>query len=150
MIRKYDSSRRREAAEKTRRDILQAALRLHWEGDTRYESLAEAAGCSVATVRKYFPAKEELFRNCTRTFAESLRMPDLEALGALYDQLGAHVLRFLAGLRLGLPEADLEDAVNETFLRVHRSLESLAVDRQYDVIAGQRPGHLTRDGHRAT
>ena len=85
MKRRYDSSRRQAGARQTRRDILQAALRLHWEGITEYEPLARAAGCSVATVRKHFPTKESLFRNCTRTFADSLEPPDLKALGGIGD-----------------------------------------------------------------
>jgi AcrR family transcriptional regulator len=83
MVRQYDSSRRRKAAEQTRKDILQAALKLHWEGITGFEPLAREAGCSLATLRKYFPSKESLFQNCTQTFAATLIMPDLEALGAL-------------------------------------------------------------------
>lgn len=85
MVRKYDARNRRKAAERTRRDILRAALKLHWEGVTEYEPLAREAGCSVATVRKHFPTKETLFQNCTRTFAESLVPPDLEALGSIED-----------------------------------------------------------------
>jgi AcrR family transcriptional regulator len=83
MKRSYDSTRRRHAAEQTRRDILRAALRLHWKGVTEYGPLAEAAGVSLATVRKYFPTKEDLFQNCTRTFAESLVFPDIAALGRI-------------------------------------------------------------------
>lgn len=85
MARKYDSSNRRKAAAKTRQDILQAALKLHWEGVTGFEALAREAGCSVATVRKHFPTKETLFQNCTRTFAETLTLPDPEALGEIAD-----------------------------------------------------------------
>jgi len=85
MARSYDSSRRRKAAEQTRRDILEAALRLHWRGITEFEPLAREAGCSLATLRKHFPSKEALFQNCTRTFAETLTMPDLAALGAMAE-----------------------------------------------------------------
>jgi AcrR family transcriptional regulator len=86
MVRRYDSRRRREAAENTRREILQAALRLHWEGVTEFAPLAEEAGCSVATVRRHFPTREDLFRDCTRTFAERLVLPDFEALAAIEDR----------------------------------------------------------------
>jgi len=86
MARNYDSSRRRQAALETRRDILRAAMKLHAEGITGYEPLARAAGCSVATVRKHFPTREMLFQNCTRAFAETLALPDLAALGALADR----------------------------------------------------------------
>lgn len=94
MIRPYDSSRRVKAAEQTRKDILQAALKLHWEGITGFEALALEAGCSVATLRKYFPSKESLFKNCTRTYAETLEMPDLSALGGITG----HALRIEKGV----------------------------------------------------
>ncbi len=83
MTRKYDSSRRKQAAEQTRRDILEAALKLHWEGVTELEPLAREAGCSVPTVRKHFPTKEVLFGSCSRTYAESLTLPDLASLRAI-------------------------------------------------------------------
>lgn len=85
MVRQYDSSRRKQAARKTRHDILQAALKLHAEGITEYEPLAREAGCSVATVRKHFPTKEALFQDCTRTFAETLTLPDLAELARIAD-----------------------------------------------------------------
>jgi AcrR family transcriptional regulator len=85
MGRKYDSSRRKKAAEQTRRDILQAALKLHWEGITEFEPLAREAGCSLPTLRKHFPSKEALYRDCTRTYAETLTLPDLDALGAITE-----------------------------------------------------------------
>jgi len=85
MVRQYDSSRRRKAAEQTRQDILQAALKLHWVGITGFEPLAREAGCSVATLRKHFPSKESLYQNCTRAFAETLTMPDLAALGTITE-----------------------------------------------------------------
>jgi AcrR family transcriptional regulator len=85
MPRRYDSSRRQEAAARTRRDILRAALKLHWEGVAELEPLAREAGCSLATVRKHFPTKEELYRNCTTTFAEGLILPDIAALENMTD-----------------------------------------------------------------
>jgi AcrR family transcriptional regulator len=85
MTRKYDASRRQEAAAKTRQDILQAAMRLHWRGITEFEPLAREAGCSVATLRKHFPSKEALFQGCTHAFAATVKMPDPAALAALDD-----------------------------------------------------------------
>jgi AcrR family transcriptional regulator len=84
-MRKYDSSRRLKAAEQTRREILEAALKLHWEGVTEFEPLAREAGCSEATVRKHFPTKEDLFQDCTRTFGESLTMPDLVSISKIRE-----------------------------------------------------------------
>ena len=83
MTRRYDSSRRKQTAADTRQHILAAALKLHWEGITEFEPLAREAGCSLPTVRKHFPTKESLFRDCTRTFAETLTMPDLDALARI-------------------------------------------------------------------
>ena len=85
MNRQYDSSRRKKAAEQTRREILQAALKLHWQGITGFAPLALEAGCSLATLRKQFPSKEDLFQNCTQTFGATLEMPDLQALGSIKD-----------------------------------------------------------------
>jgi AcrR family transcriptional regulator len=104
MARKYDSSRRQEAARETRRRILEAALRLHWDGITEYEPLAREAGCSVATVRKHFPNREVLFRDCTRTFAESLTLPDLVTLGRIED-----------------PDRRMEECVSEV-CRIHEAM----------------------------
>jgi AcrR family transcriptional regulator len=85
MVRQYDSSRRRKAADQTRSEILRAAMQLHWQGVTEYEPLAREAGCSVATLRKHFPSKEALFQGCTHAFAETLTLPDPAALAALDD-----------------------------------------------------------------
>jgi AcrR family transcriptional regulator len=83
MGRSYDSTRRKNAAAETRLQILQAALKLHWEGITEFEQVAREADCSLATVRKHFPTKEALYRNCTQAFAETLTLPDLEVLAAI-------------------------------------------------------------------
>ena len=42
MIRQYDSSRRKQTAMQTREKILQAAMKLHWQGITEYAPLAQA------------------------------------------------------------------------------------------------------------
>ena len=85
MPRSYDSSRRKQAAEKTRKSIVEAALKLHWEGITEFEPLALEAGCSLPTLRKHYPNKEAIFGDCTRAFADSLAMPDLAALGEITE-----------------------------------------------------------------
>jgi len=108
MVRRYDSSRRKQAAEQTRQNIVGAALKLHWDGITEYEALAREAGCSLASVRKHFPSKETLYRDCTRTFAESLCMPDLDALGRIAD-----------------PAHRLEEAVSE-LCRIHEAMSGYA------------------------
>jgi RNA polymerase sigma factor (sigma-70 family) len=43
-----------------------------------------------------------------------------EAFGAVYAELAPQVQRFLLGLRLGLGQQSVEDAVQETFLRLLR------------------------------
>lgn len=86
MVRRYDASRRKESAAQTRKAIVEAAMKLHWQGITEFEALAEEAGCSVATVRKYFPTKEAVYRDCTRTFAKSLTFPDLDALSKIRNR----------------------------------------------------------------
>ena len=85
MIKQYDSSRRKNAARQTREKILQAAMKLHWQGITEYGPLALEADCSMATLRKHFPNKEDLFQNCTRTFAGTLAMPDMNYLEDITD-----------------------------------------------------------------
>lgn len=45
-----------------------------------------------------------------------------DAFSALYQRLGVDVVRFLVGLRLRLDHQQLEDAVQETFLRLYRQL----------------------------
>ena len=104
MPRRYDSSRRKKATEQTQRDIVRAAIKLHWEGVTEFEAMAAEAGCSVSTVRKHYPTKEHLFRDCTRVFGETLEMPDPEAIAGIEDL-----------------DARIEFAIRELF-RVHESM----------------------------
>lgn len=86
MKRAYDSTRRRDAAERTRKDIVRAAIKLHWDGVTDFASMANEAGCSESTVRKHYPTKEHLFQDCTEAFGETLEMPDLAALERIHDR----------------------------------------------------------------
>ncbi|MHC5020107.1 MAG: TetR/AcrR family transcriptional regulator [Planctomycetota bacterium] len=85
MARRYDASRRRAQAQRTREQILDAAVELHGQGVTAYEPLADAAGVSVATVRKHFPNKEALFEGCTSHFFAALEAPRLDDAAALRD-----------------------------------------------------------------
>ena len=113
MVRRYDSRRRKEAAEQTRRDIVRAAMKLHWEGITEFEPLAKEAGCSLPTLRKHFPTKESLFRDCTRTFGETLTMPDLAALEQIAE-----------------PARRLEQSVSE-LCRIHEAMFGYAWHSAY-------------------
>ena len=54
---------------------------------------------------------------------------DREALGILYDRMGIDVQRFLLGLQLDLDRQEIEDAVQETFLRLHRLLHQFEAGR---------------------
>ncbi len=47
---------------------------------------------------------------------------DRAAFGQLYDRVALDVQRFLVGLRIDLDAQEVEDAVQETFLRLHRAL----------------------------
>lgn len=60
---------------------------------------------------------------------EAARAGDPEAFAALYRDLAPQVLRFLTGLRLPLERADLEDALQETFVRLHHALPRLEPGR---------------------
>ena len=53
---------------------------------------------------------------------EQARAGEREAFGALYDRFAPDVQRLLSVMRLGLSAQDLEDAVQDTFVRLHRSL----------------------------
>jgi len=97
MTRAYDSSRRAKQARRTQLRILDAAVALHRLGITEYEPLAKAAGVSTATVRKYFPNKETVFRGCTAHFFASFEAPELEAAATLSDP-GERIARVSAEL----------------------------------------------------
>jgi AcrR family transcriptional regulator len=85
MPRKYDASRRLEAASRTREQILAAAFKLHGQGILDVESLAREANVSVATVRKHFPNREILFQGCTGYAMHLVPWPDLTMIAALAD-----------------------------------------------------------------
>jgi RNA polymerase sigma-70 factor (ECF subfamily) len=78
--------------------------------------------------------------------AESCLLNDATTLPAnpagfvrLYEEYGAEVQRFLLGLRLGLDAAAIEDAIQETFLRLFRLVrERGTFGPGYD--ARRRPG----------
>src|SRR5688500_2737883 len=83
--RKYDSSRRAEAAKRTREAILDAAFRLHGECVLDMESLAREANVSLATVRKNFPTRELLFEACTAWGRHYMALPDIELICSVED-----------------------------------------------------------------
>ena len=83
--RPYRSTLREKAKINTQNSILEAAVKLHGQGDTSVESLAEEAGVSVPTIRKYFPTKENLFEGCTNHFMQTYTIPSLEAMNEIGD-----------------------------------------------------------------
>jgi AcrR family transcriptional regulator len=85
MKRTYDSSRRAQAAQRTREQILEAAFRLHGRGIVDYETLAAEANVSVATIRKHFPTRENLFENCTAWGSRYADDPDIDRIAATED-----------------------------------------------------------------
>jgi AcrR family transcriptional regulator len=85
MTRKYDASRREEAAQRTREAILDAAFKLHGLGIIDYDSLADEANVSVPTIRKHFPTREMLFEGCTSWGMRYATVPDLHLLANATD-----------------------------------------------------------------
>lgn len=98
--RSYDNSRRREAAKRTREQILEAMVELLADpaaADFSVAAIAKRAGVSEPTVYRYFPNREALmegFDKCWEKTAGSVAIPDdpdglAEAppvLFAYYDQ----------------------------------------------------------------
>ena len=87
MARKYDASRRTEAAQRTREAILAAAFKLHGLGITDLDRLGEEANVSVATIRKHFPTREELYDGCTSYGMHLITLPDLDLLASTEDPI---------------------------------------------------------------
>lgn len=83
MARKYDSTRRAEAAQKTKESILDAAFKLHGMSIFDLESLASEANVSLATIRKYFPTRDELLVGCTTWGMRYAVFPDLDEIEAV-------------------------------------------------------------------
>ena len=76
--RQYNSVRRTQAKQQTMLDIVEAAVTMHSAGITAVEEVAKEAGVSAATVRKYFPTQEDLFKGCTLHFSRKYSPPSPE------------------------------------------------------------------------
>jgi AcrR family transcriptional regulator len=77
--RRYDMSRRRASAERTRRRILDATVELHGERGilaTSWEDIARRAGVAVGTVYRHFPSLDELVPACGEISMPRLGLPD--------------------------------------------------------------------------
>ena len=82
--RSYRLGRRAEAAEETRRRIVEATSRLHAErgiADTSMKDIAERAGVSVGTVYHHFPTYPDAIAACGAYTAEQVPAPT----EAIYD-----------------------------------------------------------------
>jgi AcrR family transcriptional regulator len=82
--RSYRLGRRAEAAEETRRRIVEATSRLHAErgiADTSMKDIAERAGVSVGTVYHHFPTYPDAIVACGAYTAEQVPAPT----EAIYD-----------------------------------------------------------------
>ncbi len=60
---------------------------------------------------------------------------DREACGEIFDGLAPRVRRFLLGLRLPLESQDVNDALQETFLRLFRGLPKFDASRSLEAYA---------------
>jgi AcrR family transcriptional regulator len=83
--RAYKSKLREQSKLETQQRIAEAAMILHGEGILDTEKIAEEAGVSLATVRKYYPTREDLFKGCTEHFLKSHTMPPIEKLAEIKD-----------------------------------------------------------------
>ena len=106
VTRRYHSPRRAAAAEQTRRDIVEAATRLHGQGITELADVAREAGVALPTVRKHFSTREGVFKACIAhavRSAEPFSVADLSGIADPAARISATVRR-LYGLfepRLG-------------------------------------------------
>ena len=76
--RSYDMTKRAQAAEDTRRRIVEATARLHAEHGvfgTSWKQIAEEADVSVATVYLHFPSLDELLPACGSLVMQRVRPP---------------------------------------------------------------------------
>ena len=92
--RKYDLGKRAEAAEATRRRIVEATFDLHAEkgvADTTFKDIAERADVSLATVYRYFPAYDDVVQACGALHVERDPLPDPAAVAGADDPVAALV-----------------------------------------------------------
>ena len=90
--RKYDLGKRAEAAESTRRRIVEATFELHGEkgiSGTTYKDIAERADVSLATVYRHFPAYGDVVEACGALTMARLPVVDPASLGGVDDLVDA-------------------------------------------------------------
>ena len=90
--RKYDLGKRAEAAEATRRRIVEATFDLHGEkgiSDTTYRDIAERADVSLATVYRHFPAYGDVVQACGALTMERMPVVDPASLTGVDELVDA-------------------------------------------------------------
>lgn len=86
--RKYTQKKRAEAAEETRRRIVEASVELHQEVGPRattISAIAERAGVQRLTVYRHFPDETAVFQACTNHWLEDHPLPDPARWQAIDD-----------------------------------------------------------------
>lgn len=81
--RRYNMSKKQEAAAATRRHILDATLKLHGERGifgTSWKDIANEADVAVGTVYKYFPTLDALVPACGELLMERVRPPSPDSI----------------------------------------------------------------------
>lgn len=83
--RNYRQDRRAEAAQETRRRIVEATFALHGEhgvAGTTMTQIAARAGVSVGSVYKHFPTYDDAVAACTAHAAATIALPDAAGFAA--------------------------------------------------------------------
>ena len=117
MVRKYNLGRRGEAAEETRRRIVDATFALHSEqgvAATTMKDIAERADVSVGTVYHHFPTYDDAIQACGEhaiAFAPPPG-PDLFAYLHRLDASQAHTIAVMP-----IPEVGIGTAINDRLRR---------------------------------
>jgi AcrR family transcriptional regulator len=127
--RRYDMTRRTEAAAATRQRILRSALDLSWEQiamETTLDDIATKAGVSVKTLLRHFGSRDGLFAALEQFAIQEIReeraapagdvVAAVHAIFEHYEQRGDGVLKMLAQ---ELFDDNLRDGMN-IGRRMHR------------------------------
>jgi AcrR family transcriptional regulator len=95
--RPYNSELREKRKQSTINNIILSTYQMHSEGITDIKTIAENAGVSVPTIRKYFPTNEDLFKGCAAHFMKHNRLPEIHRyfhIDCLEDKVSAIVTDF--------------------------------------------------------
>ncbi|HEY8572222.1 TetR/AcrR family transcriptional regulator [Phenylobacterium sp.] len=100
MARGYEQKKRGEAAEETRRRIVQATFELHCEqgvAATTMKQIAERAGVSVGSVYHHFPTYDDAIQACGAHAFSLAPSPEQDLFGGIPDR-GERVRRLAQAL----------------------------------------------------